>query len=109
MRTARYRAIPPKIDRQRLISAIGGRLKGEIDRRRSIEREKGKKKKKRKRRKKEKRRKNTQRPRAVLAGAPSPLACRCRPRVTIACALSRALFLPREEKDRGDIAPFLFF
>ncbi|RWW08642.1 hypothetical protein GW17_00027907 [Ensete ventricosum] len=50
-RTARYRAFPPKIDR-----------------RRSIEREKGRKKKKRKKKKKKKRReKNTYRPRAVLA------------------------------------------
>ncbi|RWV80020.1 hypothetical protein GW17_00058764, partial [Ensete ventricosum] len=90
--TARYRAVPPKIDRRRSISAVGGRLKGEIDRRRSIEgeidrrrsieREKGRKKKKRK-----KKRKNTHRPRAVLARAPSPLASR----------------RPRGEKDRGDI------
>ncbi|RWW48620.1 hypothetical protein BHE74_00045292 [Ensete ventricosum] len=36
-RTAHYRAVPPKIDRWRSISAVGGRLKGEIDRRRSIE------------------------------------------------------------------------
>ncbi|RZS11944.1 hypothetical protein BHM03_00043331 [Ensete ventricosum] len=69
-RTARYWAVPPKIDRWRSISTVDDRLKGEIDRRwsiegeidrqRSIEREKGKKKK-RKRRKKEKRRrrKNT--------------------------------------------------
>ncbi|RZR91742.1 hypothetical protein BHM03_00019932 [Ensete ventricosum] len=35
-RTARYRAVPPKIDRQRSISIVGGRLKGEIDRRRSL-------------------------------------------------------------------------
>ncbi|RRT77722.1 hypothetical protein B296_00008533 [Ensete ventricosum] len=49
MWTARYRAVPPKIDRRRPI-------KGEIDRRRSIEGEKGKKKKKRKRRKEKKRR-----------------------------------------------------
>ncbi|RZS25305.1 hypothetical protein BHM03_00058484 [Ensete ventricosum] len=66
MKTARYRAVRPKIDRRQSISAIGGRLKGEIDRQQSIEgeidcrwsieREKGKKKKKRKRRKKEKRR-----------------------------------------------------
>ncbi|RRT51141.1 hypothetical protein B296_00051268 [Ensete ventricosum] len=54
-RTAHYRAVLPKIDRRRVISAVGGRLKGEvdrrwsiggeIDRRQSIEREKGKKKK----------------------------------------------------------------
>ncbi|RWW06482.1 hypothetical protein GW17_00030186 [Ensete ventricosum] len=53
--TARYWVVPPKIDR-----------------RRSIEGEKGKKKKKRKRRKKKKRRRRTYFPRDVLARAPSP-------------------------------------
>ncbi|RWW26261.1 hypothetical protein GW17_00009367 [Ensete ventricosum] len=48
MRTAHYRAVSPKIDRQRSIE-------GEIDHRRSIEEEKGKKRKRRKK----KRRKNT--------------------------------------------------
>ncbi|RRT57514.1 hypothetical protein B296_00016317, partial [Ensete ventricosum] len=59
-RTARYQAVPPKIDR-----------------RPSIEQEKGKKKKKRKKKKKKRKeeKKNTYRPRAVLARAPSPLAC----------------------------------
>ncbi|RWW18547.1 hypothetical protein GW17_00017451 [Ensete ventricosum] len=33
-RTAHYRAVPPKINRRRSISAVGGRLKREIDRRR---------------------------------------------------------------------------
>ncbi|RZS15705.1 hypothetical protein BHM03_00047571, partial [Ensete ventricosum] len=91
-RTARYWAVPPKIDRRRSISIVGGRLKGEIDRRRliegeidhwrSIEREKGRKKKKRKKKKKkEKKRKITYRPRAVLARVPSPLASCRRPRV----------------------------
>ncbi|RWW50160.1 hypothetical protein BHE74_00043600, partial [Ensete ventricosum] len=89
-RTARYWAVPPKIDRRRSISIVGGRLKGEIDRRRliegeidhwrSIEREKGRKKKKRKKKKKkEKKRKITYRPRAVLARVPSPLTSRRRP------------------------------
>ncbi|RZS16226.1 hypothetical protein BHM03_00048187, partial [Ensete ventricosum] len=74
--TARYQAVPLKIDRRRSISAVGGRLKGDIDRRRSIEgeinrqrsieREKGKKK--RKKRKKEKRRR-----RIPSTRAPSPL------------------------------------
>ncbi|RWV90381.1 hypothetical protein GW17_00047424 [Ensete ventricosum] len=73
-RTARYRTVPPKIDRQRSIE-------GEIDSRRSIEREKRKKKKRKKKKKKEKKRKNTYRPRAVLARASSPLARRRRPRV----------------------------
>ncbi|RWW59589.1 hypothetical protein BHE74_00033463, partial [Ensete ventricosum] len=97
MRTARYRAVPSKIDRRRSISIVGGRLKGEIDCRRSIEgeisrwrsieREKGKKKKKRKKkkRKEKRRRKNTYRPRAVLAARGL-----------------RALFLPCGEKDQGD-------
>ncbi|RWW47730.1 hypothetical protein BHE74_00046250 [Ensete ventricosum] len=61
-------------------------IDGEIDRRRSIEQEKGKKKKK-----KRKRRKNTYLPRVVVAARGL-----------------RALFLPCREKDRGDIAPFLF-
>ncbi|RZS10352.1 hypothetical protein BHM03_00041572 [Ensete ventricosum] len=94
-RTTRYWAVSPKIDHRRSISAVGGRLKGEIDRRRSIEgeidprrlieREKGKKK--RKRGKKEKRRRiPSTRARsspaccrplcAVLALAPSPPAGR---------------------------------
>ncbi|RZR98788.1 hypothetical protein BHM03_00028214 [Ensete ventricosum] len=81
-RTTRYQAVPPKIYRRRSISAIGDRLKGEIDRQRSIEREKGKKKKKKKRKKKKKKRKeekkNTYRPRVVLARAPSPPAGRGR-------------------------------
>ncbi|RWW47581.1 hypothetical protein BHE74_00046407 [Ensete ventricosum] len=60
-RTARYRAVPSKIDRRRSVSAVAGRLKKkstvggrlrEIDRRRSIEEEKGKKKRKRKKKKK---------------------------------------------------------
>ncbi|RWW50978.1 hypothetical protein BHE74_00042712, partial [Ensete ventricosum] len=87
-RTARYRAVPPKIDCRQSISAVGSRLKGEIDhrrsiegeidRRRSIEREKGKKKKKRKKKekKKEKRRK-----RIPIARTRSSLARRHRPRV----------------------------
>ncbi|RZR72437.1 hypothetical protein BHM03_00013409 [Ensete ventricosum] len=55
-RTARYRAVSPKIDRRRLIEGDIDRrwsIEGEIDRQRPIEGEKGKKK--RKRRKKEKR------------------------------------------------------
>ncbi|RRT80061.1 hypothetical protein B296_00012429 [Ensete ventricosum] len=60
MRTVRYWAIPPKIDRRRLIG-------GEIDRRRSIEGEKGKKKKKKRRKER-----STSFPRAVLARALSP-------------------------------------
>ncbi|RZS00208.1 hypothetical protein BHM03_00029870 [Ensete ventricosum] len=106
MRTARYRAVQPKIDRRRSISAVGGRLKGEIDCRRSIEREKGRKKRKKKKKKRKEEKKNTYRPRAVLARASSPLrvvaarglpapACHRRP---------RALFRLHGEKDRGDIA-----
>ncbi|RWW62915.1 hypothetical protein BHE74_00029937 [Ensete ventricosum] len=91
MRTARYRAVLPKIDRQRSILAVGSQLKGEIDRRRliegeidrrrSIEREKGRKKKKRK---KKKRRKKT-----YWRARSSPVRRRH----------SRVLFLPRGEKD----------
>ncbi|RWV98367.1 hypothetical protein GW17_00038794 [Ensete ventricosum] len=76
MRTARYRAVPPKIDRRRSIE-------GEIDHLRSIEEEKGKKKK-RKKRKKKRSRNNT---------APSSPARRRRPR-------PQALFLPHEETER---------
>ncbi|RWV98418.1 hypothetical protein GW17_00038740 [Ensete ventricosum] len=85
MRTARYQAVPSKIDRQRSIegeidhhgrlteqSTVGGRLRKKKGRR------------KRKRRKKKRRRKNT---------APSSPARRRRPR-------PRALFLPRKETER---------
>ncbi|RWW02523.1 hypothetical protein GW17_00034382 [Ensete ventricosum] len=62
MWTACYRAIPPKIDRRRSIN-------GEIDRRQSIEEEKGKKKEEKKKKEEEKKEY-----RAVLAYAlpPSP-------------------------------------
>ncbi|RWW02197.1 hypothetical protein GW17_00034725 [Ensete ventricosum] len=97
--TARYRAVPSKIDR-----------------RRSIEREKGRKKKKRKKKKKkEKRRKRIpiacarsspvrcRRSCVVASRASSPPTGRQRPRA-VAARGSRALFLPRGEKDRGDVA-----
>ncbi|RZS05861.1 hypothetical protein BHM03_00036418, partial [Ensete ventricosum] len=66
-------------------------IEGEIDRRQSIEREKGKKKKKRKKKKKKRKeeKKNTYRSRGP------------RPRA-VAARESRALFLSRGEKDRGD-------
>ncbi|RWW58625.1 hypothetical protein BHE74_00034544, partial [Ensete ventricosum] len=106
MRTARYRAVPPKIDCRRSISAVGSRLKGEIDRRRSIEgeidrrrsieREKGRKKKKRKKKKK--------REKIPIARARSSTVRRRRSRAVAAREPSRALFLPRGEKDRGNIA-----
>ncbi|RWW73002.1 hypothetical protein BHE74_00019153, partial [Ensete ventricosum] len=83
-RTARYRAVPPKIDRRRLISIVGGRLKGEIGRRRSIEREKGRKKKWKKKKKKEKRRK-----RIPIARARSWPVRRRRPRVAGALSPAR--------------------
>ncbi|RWW75232.1 hypothetical protein BHE74_00016752 [Ensete ventricosum] len=78
-------------------STVGDRLKGEIyrrrstegeiDRQRSIEREKGKKKKKRKKKEKKRKeeKKNTYRPRAVLARASLPPAGRQRPRAVAAC------------------------
>ncbi|RWW05402.1 hypothetical protein GW17_00031324 [Ensete ventricosum] len=76
-----------------------GSIEGEIDRGRSIEREKGKKKKKRKRRKKEKRRKKnlapTHGPCSCIVAArwpPAPARRRC----------PRALFLLCGEKDRSD-------
>ncbi|RZS07006.1 hypothetical protein BHM03_00037769, partial [Ensete ventricosum] len=77
MRTARYRVVLPKIDRRRLISFVGGRLKGEIDRRRLIEREKGRKKKKRKKKKKKRKEEKkdlspVRRRRLRVAGALSP-------------------------------------
>ncbi|RZR91324.1 hypothetical protein BHM03_00019421 [Ensete ventricosum] len=92
-RTAHYRAVLPKIDRRWSISAISSRLMGELDRRRSIEgeidrqqsieREKGKMKKRKKKKKKKKKEKR-------------------RKRIPIARG-SRAFFLPRGEKDQGDI------
>ncbi|RZS25777.1 hypothetical protein BHM03_00059025, partial [Ensete ventricosum] len=90
-RTARYRAVQPKIDRQRSISVVGGRLKGEIGRRRSIERAKGRKKKKRKKKKKKER---GEKEYPLPAHGP----CSC----VVAACRSWALFLPRGEKDRGD-------
>ncbi|RWW14342.1 hypothetical protein GW17_00021890, partial [Ensete ventricosum] len=76
-RTARYRAVPSKIDRRQPIEeGIGRRrsieeeidhrwsIEREIDRRRSIEEEKGKKKRKRKKKKREER---IPRPPAVAA------------------------------------------
>ncbi|RWW35642.1 hypothetical protein BHE74_00059406, partial [Ensete ventricosum] len=92
--------------RRRSISAVGGRLKKkstigdrferEIDRRRSIEEEKGKKKRKRKKKEKKE----------YLARAPSLPACRRRPRVAYAPSPPAdrprpwPLFLPREETER---------
>ncbi|RZS16056.1 hypothetical protein BHM03_00048020, partial [Ensete ventricosum] len=84
-RTARYRAVPPKIDRRRSISAVGGRLR---EKREEEEEEKKKK------------RKEYLFPRAILAGARRPLpAGHQRPRAVVARG-SRALFLPREETER---------
>ncbi|RZS11766.1 hypothetical protein BHM03_00043130 [Ensete ventricosum] len=100
---------PPAIGRFHQKSTVGGQLKGEIDRRRSIEgeidrrrsieREKGRKKKKRK--KKKKRRKEEKKD---LSPARGPRPC------AVAARRSRALFLPRFEKpsaiqQRG-IVPF---
>ncbi|RWW60254.1 hypothetical protein BHE74_00032771 [Ensete ventricosum] len=56
-RTARYRAVPPKIDRRQSISAVGRPIEEEIDHRRSIEEEKGRRRGKEE--KKKRRRKNT--------------------------------------------------
>ncbi|RZR89557.1 hypothetical protein BHM03_00017310, partial [Ensete ventricosum] len=73
-----------KIDRQRSISAVGGRLREKKGRRR--------------RGKEERRRRGEEIPRAVLACTSSlPAGC------------SRAIFLPCGEKDRGDVAPRVIF
>ncbi|RZS17165.1 hypothetical protein BHM03_00049296 [Ensete ventricosum] len=88
MRTARYRAVPPKIDRRRSIER-------EIDRRRSIEEEKGKKKRKRKKKEEEKK--------EYLARVSSLPACRRHPRVAYAPSLLAAVaaFSPaRGERSR---------
>ncbi|RWW58263.1 hypothetical protein BHE74_00034896, partial [Ensete ventricosum] len=107
-RTARYRAVSPKIDRRRLIEGEIDRrrsIEGEIDRRWSIEGEKGKKKKKKK--KKRRKERSTSFPRIVLARAPSTLAGRLRAAAALAIErfFSRARrwnVSPRGEKDRGD-------
>ncbi|RWW61192.1 hypothetical protein BHE74_00031764, partial [Ensete ventricosum] len=117
MRTARYRAVPPKIDRWRPIEEEIDRrrsIEREIDRRWSIKKEKGKKKRKRKKKKEEKK--------EYLARAPSSPTCRRRPQVACApslpagrlcavtargrgrffsCSRRRSVSL-RGEKDRGD-------
>ncbi|RWW33354.1 hypothetical protein BHE74_00000682 [Ensete ventricosum] len=110
---------PPATGRFRQKSIVGGRLKGEIDRRRSIEgeidrrwsieREKGKKKKKKKKKNKKRKeeKKNTYRRRAVLAHASLLPAGRLR---AVTARKLQALFLLHGEKDQGDVAPlFLFF
>ncbi|RWW24688.1 hypothetical protein GW17_00011021 [Ensete ventricosum] len=79
-RTARYQAVPPKIDRWRSISAVGRQLKGEINRRRSTEREKGNKKKKRKKKKKKKKKRKEEKKEYLLsARGPRPCAARRSP------------------------------
>ncbi|RRT49144.1 hypothetical protein B296_00048351 [Ensete ventricosum] len=91
--TARYRAVPPKIDCWRSISVVDSRLKGEIDRRRSIkgeidrrqsiEQEKGRKKK---RKKKKKRKEEKKRPKARVRSSP---ARRPRPWVVVSVSPAR--------------------
>ncbi|RRT39376.1 hypothetical protein B296_00045462, partial [Ensete ventricosum] len=91
--TARYRAVPPKIDRRWSISIVDSRfegkidcrqsIEGEINHRRSIEREKGKKKKRKRRKKGEDKKKEylapTRRPRPrAVAAHESPTLARCR-------------------------------
>ncbi|RZS15118.1 hypothetical protein BHM03_00046910 [Ensete ventricosum] len=88
-RTARYRAVPPKIDH-----------------RRSIKREKGRKKKKRKKKKKKiKEEKKIPRPCAIAARELSPLTGRQRPR---AVAARRRSFSRVGRKIKA-ASPFLFF
>ncbi|RZS17053.1 hypothetical protein BHM03_00049160 [Ensete ventricosum] len=85
--TARYRAVSPK-------STVGGRLreKSTVDGRL---REKKKEEEKKKERRRGEEERSTSLPHTVLARMPSLPARRHRPR-------PRAIFLPREEKDRGD-------
>ncbi|RWW47915.1 hypothetical protein BHE74_00046065 [Ensete ventricosum] len=88
---------------------LGGTAK--IDRRRSIEGEKGKKKKKRKRRKKKKKKKKKKRRREEEYFALSSLAHCRRPRAVVARTPSPpagrpwVIFLLHGEKDRGDGSP----
>ncbi|RZR99516.1 hypothetical protein BHM03_00029078 [Ensete ventricosum] len=96
-KTARYRAIPLKIDCRRSIKREIDRrrsIERVIDHRRSIEEEKGKKKRKRK--KKEEGKKE------YLTRAPSSLACRRRPR--IACVSSPPAVVAAFSHTRGDRA-----
>ncbi|RWW70050.1 hypothetical protein BHE74_00022301, partial [Ensete ventricosum] len=102
-RTARYRAVPPKIDSRRSISAVDGRLREKSGRLRE--------KKGRRRRGKEKKIREEEnlapvlartpslpslavRQRAVTRGSPAPVAARTRAR--------RRNVSPRREKDRSD-------
>ncbi|RWW68473.1 hypothetical protein BHE74_00024003 [Ensete ventricosum] len=102
--TSRYRAVPPKINRRRIaggppkincrrsISTVGDRLKGEIyrrqsiegeiDRRRSLEREK----KEEEEEEEEKKKKRKEERRIPSARAQSSPARRCRPRAVLARA-----------------------
>ncbi|RZR86808.1 hypothetical protein BHM03_00014063 [Ensete ventricosum] len=109
-RTARYWAVSPKIDRRQSISAVDGRLREkstvdgqlrEIDRRRSIEGEKGKNKKKRKKKKKRVVPISPRHPRrrtVVARGSPAPTRRRRR---FFSRARRRNVSL-RGEKGRGD-------
>ncbi|RRT47094.1 hypothetical protein B296_00053966, partial [Ensete ventricosum] len=102
-RTIRYREVPPKIDRRRSISAVGGRLReklGQLREKKRRRRRRGKEKKKRRRKPSA-----WPRPRTVVALAHSSQACR-RPRITRTRA-RRWNVSPRGEKDRGDVASFL--
>ncbi|RWW55204.1 hypothetical protein BHE74_00038172, partial [Ensete ventricosum] len=98
MRTARYRAVPPK-------STISGRFWPSVvdfDRQRLIEGEKGKKKKKKKKRKRRKKRRRRI-PRAVLAHTtPPPVGC---PRAVLACTPSPPAGYPRGRKTRRPVGP----
>ncbi|RRT43335.1 hypothetical protein B296_00056513, partial [Ensete ventricosum] len=109
MRTARYRAVPPKIDCQRSISVVGGRLKkkstvGGRLREKSTVSSRLRKKKERRRGKEEKKKRRIPRPRVITTcGSPTH---RHRPRVARACGCffsrARRSVSPRGEKDRGD-------
>ncbi|RRT72124.1 hypothetical protein B296_00034824, partial [Ensete ventricosum] len=87
MRTARYRVVPPKINRRRSISTVGGRLREKS----TVGGRLRENKERRRRGKKEKRRgeKGKKEIPVVLARG-SPTRRRC----------PRPLFLPREEAER---------
>ncbi|RZS29006.1 hypothetical protein BHM03_00062677, partial [Ensete ventricosum] len=105
-RTARYRAVPSKIDHQRSISAVGGRLKkkstvgGQLREKSTVSGRLRKKKGRRKGKEKKEEEKKE-----YLARVSSSPACRRRPRVARGRFFSRARrqsVSPRGEKDRGD-------
>ncbi|RWW01454.1 hypothetical protein GW17_00035507 [Ensete ventricosum] len=111
MRTTRYRAVPPKIDCQRSISAVSGRLRekstvgGRLSEKKGRRRGKEEKKKRGEEERPSARTSSSlarrRRSHVVLTRAPSTATGRQRSH-DVAARGSWALFLPCEEKDRGD-------